>query len=66
MIKILILSVIILSVAIASMAVYLFFKGKEFPKTKIGHNKKMRDKGIECAFSQDYKAYHQKNWKGPF
>jgi len=24
----------------------MFFKGKEFPKTKIGHNKKMREKGL--------------------
>ncbi len=33
------------------MAVFLFFKGKELPKTKISHNKKMRKKGIECALS---------------
>jgi len=66
MIKTVILAAFILGIAILLMAVYLFFKGKEFPKTKIGHNKKMKQKGIECAFSQDYRAYHQKNWKGPF
>ena len=66
MIKTVILAAFILGVAIFLMAIYLFFKGKEFPNTKIGHNKKMKQKGIECAFSQDYRAYHQKNWKGPF
>ncbi len=66
MIKVIILAVFILAVAVLAMAVFLFVKGKEFPKTKIGHNKKMKEKGIECAFSQDYKAYHQKNWKGPY
>jgi len=66
MIKTVILAAIILGIAILLMAIYLFFKGKEFPITKIGHNKKMKQKGIECAFSQDYRAYNQKNWKGPF
>lgn len=66
MLKVLILAAIILFVAILFMAVFLFVKGKEFPNTKIGHNKKMKEKGIECAFSQDYRAYNQKNWKGPF
>jgi len=61
-----VLTIGILAFAVLAMAVFMFFKGKEFPKTKIGHNKKMREKGIECAFSQDYKAYHQKDWKGPF
>ncbi len=66
MLKVIILAAIVLAVAILFMAVFLFVKGREFPKTKIGHNKKMKEKGIECAFSQDYRAYHQKNWKGPF
>ncbi len=66
MIQVLLLSIVFLALAVLAMAVFLFFKDKEFPKTKIGHNKKMREKGIECAFSQDYKAYHQKNWKGPY
>ncbi|RLD87625.1 MAG: hypothetical protein DRJ09_09930 [Bacteroidetes bacterium] len=66
MIKVTILAVIILAIAILLMAVFLFVKGKEFPKTRIGHNKKMKEKGIECAFSQDYRAYHQKKWKGPY
>jgi hypothetical protein len=66
MLQVFVLSVVVLAVAFVALAVFMFFKGREFPKTKIGHNKKMREKGIECAFSQDYKAYHQKNWKGPY
>jgi len=66
MLKVIVLAAIVLAIALLFMAVFLFVKGKEFPKTKIGHNKKMKEKGIECAFSQDYRAYHQKNWKGPF
>ena len=66
MIKVIILAAIILAIAILFMAVFLFVKGKEFPKTQIGHNKKMKEKGIECAFTQDHRAYHQKNWKSPF
>jgi flagellar basal body-associated protein FliL len=66
MIKIIVLAAIVLAIAVLAMAVFLFVKGKQFPKSQIGHNKKMREKGIECAFTQDYRAYHQKNWKGPF
>jgi len=66
MFKIFILAVVVLAMAVLAMALFLLFKGKEFPKTKIGHNKKIKEKGIECAFSQDYRAYHQKNWKGPY
>jgi len=65
-IKIIILAAIVLAIAVLAMAVFLFVKGKQFPKSQIGHNKKMREKGIECAFTQDYRAYHQKNWKGPY
>ena len=66
MIKMMIVAIVVLGLAVSAMAVFLLFKRREFPKTKIGHNKKMKEKGIECAFLQDYKVYHQKEWKGPF
>ncbi|NOX84501.1 MAG: hypothetical protein GXO86_00820 [Chlorobi bacterium] len=58
-------TVIVVAIAFTAMAVRILLKKNGyFPQTKIGHNKKMREKGIECAFSQDYKAYHQiGSWK---
>ena len=65
MFSVLLLSIVILSVAILGMSVFLFFKGRKFPNSKIGHNKKMREKGIECVFSQDHKARYAKDYKSP-
>ena len=65
MLNLIILSVIVLGIAILGMSVFLFFKGRKFPNSKIGHNKKMREKGIECVFSQDHKARYAKDYKNP-
>ncbi len=54
-----------LGIAILGMSLFLFFKGRKFPNSKIGHNKKMREKGIECVFSQDFKARYSKDYKSP-
>jgi len=58
-------AVVLLALAFSALGIRILLKKNGFfPQTKIGHNKKMREKGIECAFSQDYKAYHQMgNWK---
>ncbi len=67
MLKIILLSVVLLGLAFAAMAVTILLKkdGK-FPETKIGHNKKIRQKGIECAFTQDYKSQKQSpGWNRP-
>lgn len=61
------LAIVLLAVAFTGMAINIIVKKNgSFPKTRIGQNKKMREKGIECAFTQDYKAQNNKdNWKRP-
>jgi len=47
---ILLISVVFLSIAILGMGLQTFFSSrKKFPDYEIGHNKKMREKGIYCA-----------------
>lgn len=61
------LSVVLLAFAFAALAISMLLKkdGK-FPETKIGHNKKIRKKGIECALTQDYKSQKQTpGWNRP-
>lgn len=62
MIKTLILGTAILFVAILLMGVNVFFtkKGK-FPNTHIGGSKAMRDRGINCATSQDREAMRKES-----
>ncbi len=65
--KTVLLSILLLSVAVVAMAITILVKkdGK-FPESKIGHNKEIRKKGIECAFTQDYKSQKQpKGWNRP-
>lgn len=65
--KTVLLSILLLSIAVVAMAITILVKkdGK-FPESKIGHNKKIRKKGIECAFTQDHKSQKQsKGWNRP-
>ncbi|UBM63047.1 hypothetical protein LA303_03490 [Candidatus Sulfidibacterium hydrothermale] len=67
MLKVIILAVILTGLAFAALSITILLKkdGK-FPETKIGHNKKIRKKGIECAFTQDYKSQKQSpGWNRP-
>ncbi len=51
-----ILSVIILSILLFMMSITLiFFKNRKFPSSHIGNNQALKEKGIECALSQDKK-----------
>ncbi len=38
----------------------LFIKGKNFPNTHIGASKHMKDRGINCANSQDREAQNSR------
>ena len=54
MLKTLIIAVCILFIAILFMGVKVFFtKGKEFPSYHISDSKAMKQRGINCATSQD-------------
>ena len=67
MLTVVLLSVVLVGIAVAALSVSILLKkdGK-FPETKIGHNKKIRKKGIECAFTQDYKSQKQTpGWNRP-
>jgi len=67
MLKVILLAVVLMAFAVAALAITILVKkdGK-FPETKIGHNKKIRKKGIECAFTQDYKSQKQApGWNRP-
>jgi hypothetical protein len=65
--KIIIVSIVLLAIAFTAMSINILIKKNgKFPKSQIGHNKKMREKGIECAFTQDYKSQKQvKGWNRP-
>ena len=60
MIKILILSILLVGFAFIALATGIILKkdGK-FPVSQIGHNKNMRNKGIECPQTQDMKAQRE-------
>ena len=60
MLTVVFLSIVLLAIAFAALSVSILLKkdGK-FPESKIGHNKKIRKKGIDCAFTQDYKSQKQ-------
>lgn len=48
--SILLVSVVFLSIALLGMGVQTFFSSrKKFPDYEVGHNKKMREKGLVCA-----------------
>jgi hypothetical protein len=67
MLKIILLAIFLMAFAVAALAITILIKkdGK-FPETKIGHNKKIRKKGIDCAFTQDYKSQKQSpGWNRP-
>ncbi len=67
MLKVILLAVFLMAFAVAAMAITILVKKEgRFPETKIGHNKKIRKKGIECAFTQDYKSQKQSpGWNRP-
>ncbi len=67
MLKVILLAVFLMAFAVAAMAITILVKKEgRFPETKIGHNKKIRQKGIECAFTQDYKSQKQSpGWNRP-
>jgi len=67
MLTVILLSIVLLAVAFAALSISILLKKDgEFPETKIGHNKKIRKKGIDCAFTQDYKSQKQsRGWNRP-
>jgi hypothetical protein len=67
MLKVFLLAIFLMAFAVAALAITILIKKDgTFPETKIGHNKKIRKKGIECAFTQDYKSQKQTpGWNRP-
>ncbi len=61
MIEAFIISSILLLVGILLLGIRIFFvKGGTFPNIHIGGNKALKDKGIDCATSQDRDAQKTK------
>lgn len=57
-----IVSAVLLIIGILLLGVRIFFiKGGEFPNIHIGGNKHLKDKGIDCATSQDRSAQQESN-----
>ncbi len=55
-------SIVLLAIAIAGMAIgILIKKNGRFPELHIGKNKHLKEKGIDCATSQDRMARKEKN-----
>ncbi|NOZ34870.1 MAG: hypothetical protein GXO80_06190 [Chlorobi bacterium] len=57
-----IFSLILISIALIGLGVQTFFsKKKEFPETRVGHNKKLRKKKIYCIKTEQVML--DKNYK---
>ncbi|MBK5195952.1 MAG: hypothetical protein JJE08_08005 [Proteiniphilum sp.] len=62
MLKMLLLGIVILFIAILLMGVRVFFTRKgEFASMHIGECKALRDRGIQCATSQDDEMNRKEN-----
>lgn len=61
MIYVIIISTILLAIGVLLLGLRIFFvKDGKFPNFHIGGNKALRDKGINCATTQDRKAQKTK------
>ena len=57
MFKLIVISIVLVLIAVALLGVRIyFFKNKRFPSLHIGEQKALKDKGIDCATSQDRQA----------
>ncbi len=62
MITIVLLSALLVFVSVVLLGVRIFFtKDGKFPDTHVGRNKKMKEKGIHCAQTQDRMERNKKN-----
>ncbi|MDR1415282.1 MAG: hypothetical protein LBI96_05680 [Odoribacteraceae bacterium] len=49
-----IITSLLVGLAVVGLGVSIFFSRKgRFPETHVGHNKAMRERGIDCALSAD-------------
>jgi len=61
MVQAILISAVLLFIGILLFGIRVFFvRGGSFPNIHIGGNQALKDKGINCATSQDKEAQNQK------
>ncbi len=60
MLQVFIIAALLMAFAFVGLGVNIFFANKPFPETEVGKNKKMREKGIECAKCSEWRKFNER------
>jgi len=59
MLEVFLVTLVLVSIAFVALGVNVFFAKRPFPETEVGHNKKMKELGIECAKCSEWRRFKE-------